>query len=193
MGSSKVILVGAISVVFGLYSLSLYRVNGYVGNTAEVASYITRASDNAKAGVQWILNIWSRGNDLGAYTNVTNLPKTGTFNLIDPAPAVDMFIDTVYVLPYPLSPILPWTYWDGKTYTLKIVSHGYYRAPSEPAAFQGHEVIMTANVLFYNTPYGGISYPWYRLTVTSVYSTINYAAEKQLESLQGYESNLIGY
>ncbi len=52
MSSSKVILIGVISIVFGLYTLSLTRVESYVGSTAEDRLYISKANDNAKTGVQ---------------------------------------------------------------------------------------------------------------------------------------------
>lgn len=188
MGSSKVILVGAISVVFGLYSLSLYRVNGYLGNTAEVASYINRAADNAKTGMQRALDIWSRGNDHDQPKS-NDFPMTETFNLLDPAPTVDKFIDSVSIT----TPPNWFDYNDNKLYTLRFVSHGYYRAPNEPPAFQGHEVIRTAYVQFKNSNVGSDNHPWYQLTLTSVYTTVNYAAEKQLEVLQGAKPNLLGY
>jgi len=185
MTSSKVILVGAISVVFGLYSLSLYRVNGYIGSTAEVSTYINRASDNARAGAQRALDLWARGNDNSGTHGSSDFPSTETFsNLIDASPALDCFT-------YNVTASFPYN--DGKTYTMKIVSKGYYRAPSEPSSFQGHEVDRTVYASFVNTNKGGGSHPWYNITVTSVYSSINYTAEKQLESLQGYKSNMLGY
>ena len=187
MSGSKVILVGAISVVFGLYSLSLYRVNGNIGNTAEVATYINRASDNARAGTQRALDIWSRGNDQSS-PNSSDFPTSETFNLLDPAPSIDKFTYTVT-----WSPSGFFGYNNGSTYTLTIVSQGYYKAQNEPAAFQGHEVDRTIYATFVNTNKGSSSNPWYNITVTSVYSSINYTREHQLDSLQAYKSNLIGY
>jgi len=190
MASSKVILVGAISVVFGLYTLSLYRVNGYVGSTAEVSTYINRASENAKAGIARALDLWARGNDNAHTDGSSDFPSTETFsNLIDPSPALDYFTYTISVVGHPSG----FPYSDGKTYTLLIVSKGYYRAPAEPSSFQGHEVDRTVYAQFANTNLGGSGYPWYTITMTSVYSAINYTAEEQLKSLQGYKQNLIGY
>ena len=189
MTSSKVILVGAISVVFGLYSLSLYRVNGYIGSTAEVSTYINRASDNARAGAQRALDLWARGNDSQNKANPSTFPTTETFTLIDPAPAIDKFSYTLT-----RSPSGSISYDDNVLYTLTIVSKGYYRAPNEPASFQGHEVDRTVIAQFKNYNVGtSDNYPWYKITITSVYSAINYTAEKQLESLQGYKSNMLGY
>ncbi len=191
MSSSKVILVGAISVVFGLYTISLYRVNGYVGNTSEVATYIARASDNARTGAQRALDIWSRGND---YTNSgsNDLPFSETYNLLDPAPAIDKYSWSVSINTWPGY----FNYSDGRTYNITIVSHGYYRSPSEPAAFAGHEVIRTVNANFINTNesgYWNYSYPWYNITILSVSTVVNYWRERQLDSLQTGKSNIIGY
>ncbi len=189
MSSSKVILVGAIAVVFGLYTVSLYKVNGAVGNTAEVEYYLSRATYNARSGAQRMLDLWARGND--AYQPSSySFPKTDTKDLIDANPAIDRFTDTVFV---------NGSYWttfgysDGYTYTLKIVSHGYYKSYNEPSAFFGHEVVRTVNATFYNRNWGTSGAPWYRLTVLSSYTSVNYDREKQLDSLQGYKSNIIGY
>lgn len=194
MSSSKVILVGAISVVFGLYSLSLYRVNGYIGNTAEVATYINRASDNAKAGVQRALNLWSRGVDSNDpnWSTFANSASSETFNLLDPVPAVDKF---TYTVTWSVGGVSNYhfSYNDHSVCQLTVVSKGYYRAPNEPSNFQGHEVDRTVIAQFTNTNKGSDNYPWYVITMTSVYSTINYTAEHQLDSLQSYKPNLIGY
>ncbi len=60
MSGSKVILVGAISIIFGLYTLSLTKVNSYAGNTAENSFYIAKAHTNAISGVNRSLNRLSR-------------------------------------------------------------------------------------------------------------------------------------
>ena len=186
MGSSKVILIGAVSVVFGLYTISLYKVNGYVGNTAETALYINKANDNAKTGMQRALNLWSRGNDNHDGPSSSDFPKSENYNVIDGSYS---FSVTIY------SPWSTFSYNSGGTYYLYIVSHGYYRGPNEPAfnGGNGHEVVRTAYVKFVNSNVGSYTWPWYNLTVLRVYSTVNYDAEKQLASMQGYKSNIIGY
>jgi hypothetical protein len=191
MSSSKVILVGAISVVFGLYTISLYRVNGYVGNTSEVAVYIARASENARTGAQRALDLWARGND---YTNSgsNDFPFSETRDLLEVPPTIDRCSWSVMINTWPGY----FGYNDGRTYSITIVSHGYYKAPGEPAAFAGHEVVRTVKANFVNTNesgYWSFNNPWYNITVTSVSSIVNYWRERQLDSLQTGKSNVIGY
>ena len=189
MSSSKIILVGAIAVVFGLYSLSLIKVEASLGNTAENSVYIGKATDNAKTGSQRAFNLWSRGNDIDqSHTSWRNaFVKTESFMLIDGS-----FIDTVYVTS-PLNFPASYSYNSGTLVKITIISHGYYKAPNEPASFSGHEVIRTLNAQFNNTDLGSWPTPWYDVKFLSSYTTVNYVREHQLDSLQAYKSNLIGY
>ena len=174
MTSSKVILVGAISVVFGLYSISLMRVDGAVGRTAETAIYLAKASDNARSGVQRALNYISRVRAVSGTVNQTyqldaGSTEQGSFN----------FTATCTLV--------------GSTWQLTIVSHGVYKSPLEPAAFQGHEVIRTAYAEFPNTDYDPSAGYFYDVRMKAAFSSVNYTREQQLDSLQTGKSNLIGY
>ena len=173
MSSSKIILIGAISVVFGLYNLSLVKVNGSAGRAAEISMYQAKAADNARSGVQRALNFYSR--------SAPSATGSGTFQL--DSSGVDQGSFT-YTTTCNLV---------GSTYQLTIVSHGYYWSLHEPVAFQpGHEVIRSAYAEFPNTNYLWPSY-WYDIRLKSAYSYVNYTREHQLDSLQSAVSNLIGY
>ena len=189
MSSSKVILVGAVSVVFGLYSLSLTRVGSYIGNTAENAIYIAKANDNAKTGTSRAFILWARGNDLSLYSDKSNWKssfiKAESFTLLDGS-----FIDTVYATAGGLSfPTSTGSYNDGKYVTMTIVSHGYYKGPNEPSAFVGHEVVRTVNSYFYNTNRASWPAVWYDVNLLSSYSSVNWQREHQLDSLQTLKGN----
>jgi hypothetical protein len=167
MSSSKIILIGAISVVFGLYNLSLTKVNGMVGSRAEIAMYLAKASDNARTGVEYALYDFERQTDSPSFSlqldssgvDQGSFFYTATFNLV------------------------------GSIFQLTVTSHGVYKSPREPVAFQGHEVIMTAYAEFSNK-YSSSSND---VKLKAVYSSVNYARERQLDSLQLGKSNLIGY
>ncbi|HEY6950981.1 MAG TPA: hypothetical protein VI758_01170 [Bacteroidota bacterium] len=173
MSSSKIILIGAISVVFGLYNLSLVKVNGSAGRAAEISLYQAKAADNARSGVQRALNFCARSAPSALSVQSYVLDSAG----------VDQgsFSDTMRCV------------LNGSTYQLTIVSHGYYKGPKEPASFLGHEVIRSAYAEFSNTNYATFPAYWYDVRLKSAYSIINYARERQLDSLQLGKNNLIGY
>ncbi|MBI2618823.1 MAG: hypothetical protein HYW57_01950 [Ignavibacteriales bacterium] len=56
MGNSRVIFVGAVSVIMGLYSVGLQRAERAVGRIGEVHSYQMQAEEIAKAGVALAIN-----------------------------------------------------------------------------------------------------------------------------------------
>lgn len=56
MGNARVIFVGAVSVILGLYSVGLERAERAVGRVAEVHAYRMQAEEIAKAGVAMAIN-----------------------------------------------------------------------------------------------------------------------------------------
>jgi hypothetical protein len=185
MGSSKVVLVGAVSVVFGLYSLSITRVGAYVGSTAEVSYYLVKAEDNAKSGVHWALNFASRN---WGYTALDGFYPTTpqTINLTDPnGRSEGYFTYQLAISPLPLK--------KSTTHTMTIVSRGVYKAPGEPSAFAGHEVTRTATAIFDYTDEDRGSPVWLGVQLQSDFTTVNYTRERQLDSLQQSKGNLVGY
>ncbi len=180
MSSGKIILLGAISVVFGLYNLSLIKVDGAVGRAAEIALYQAKASENAKSGVQ--KTIYYCAYYLGKYGGGNVSSITVNTQALDTLGGMDQGTFTSYVS------ISGWNYFSN-TYQGTIVSHGYYRSPNEPAAFApGHEVVRTAFIEI--APYSG---SWYNIRIRAANSVINYSRERMLDSLQEGKSNLFGY
>lgn len=174
MSSSKVILIGAVSVVFGLYSLSLNKVGTYVGGTAEIAFYLAKAEENAKSGVSRALNVMSRG----------NFYSWETFNLTDPNNKSEGSFR--YTVSY--SPSSGWVWNSTTNIQVTITSRGTYKAPGEPAAFVGHEVTRTAYAVFDYKDVGN-GYNWIDVKLKSAYSTVDYTRERQLDSLQTLKGN----
>jgi hypothetical protein len=176
MSTSKVILIGAISVVFGLYNLSLIKVNGSASRNAEIALYQAKAADNARSGVQRTLNFYALNGGVSSCAIASWLDPTGVEQ--------GQFVTSASCALV------------GSTWQLTIVSHGYYRSPNEPAAFSpGHEVVRTAYAEFPNTNYGTwYPYtPYFDITLKAAHSVVNFSRERQLDSLQAGKSNLIGY
>lgn len=184
MGSSKVVLVGAVSVVFGLYSLSITRVGAYVGSTAEISYYLAKAEDNAKSGIQWAMNFASRN---WGYTALDGFyTSTETINFTDPnGRSEGYFTYQLTITPLPLK--------KSSTFNMTIVSRGVYKAPGEPSAFAGHEVTRTATAVFDYVDQDNTSVVWLDVQLQSVFTTVNYTRERQLDSLQQYQRNLLGY
>lgn len=56
MGNARVIFVGAVSVILGLYSVGLERAERAVGRVAEVNAYQMQAEEIAKGGVAMAIN-----------------------------------------------------------------------------------------------------------------------------------------
>ncbi len=167
MSSSKVILLGAVSVIFGLYSLSLTRVESSAGSTAEIGLYINKAENNARTGVQRCLNLWTRQS--GSYGE--------TFTLTDPNGKPEGSF--TYTVAFPLTNL-------GGTptkYRLYVTSTGTYKAPSEPSSFVGHQVTryVVAEFLYTGTLWD--------ITQKSAYSVVSYTREHQLDSLQTLKGN----
>jgi hypothetical protein len=185
MSSSKVILIGAISVVFGLYTLSLTRVEGFVGNTALNISYMQRADLMARAGVQRAMHYWTTGNFVAS---------------VGPVYVGDSSYSTNFFSSYSFTASTgPGTYniaWLNSHYgtmpvliQLTIVSHGLYKGPGEPAAFAGHEVIRTAYAEFVNTDIAPVGNPdphWFDIKFKWVRDSVNYTHEHELDSLQQF-------
>lgn len=184
MSTSKVILVGAISVVFGLYNLSLMKVNGSAGRSAEIAAYQARAADNARAGVQKVLNAYN----FTPYIFPTSAGSVITSNYTFMTDSVVGTEKSYYS--YTTRGVLV-----GSTYQLSIGSHGFYRSPTEPVTFSGHEVVDTAYAEFPTsyTLVGYGAYAYWNIKLKSQYVYINYTAEHILDSLQGGKNNLLGY
>jgi hypothetical protein len=185
MSSSKVILIGAISVVFGLYSLSLLRVEGLVGNTVEDNSYIQRADLMARTGVQRALHHWTTGNFVASL---------GPVYVGDDSYSTKFF--SYYTFTASVGPGMYNLTWlnahKGYPYVLlqlTIVAHGFYKGPGEPAAFTGHEVIRTAYATFINQDIAPMYNPdpdWYDVKLYWVRDSVNYIAEHQLDSLRQF-------
>jgi hypothetical protein len=179
MSSSKVILIGAISVVFGLYALSLTRVEGFVGNSVLNNSYMQRADLTARAGVQRALHRWTTGNFELSY---------GPIYVGDSSYSTNFF--SSYFFTANSNPTPSWLalhpFYAGGIVKLTIVSHGLYKGPGEPAAFAGHEVTRTAYAEFFYTDIGpGNTDPhWYDVKFKWVRDSVNYIREHELDSLQ---------
>ncbi len=186
MSSSKIILLGAISVVFGLYSLSLTRVEGYVGNTVEDISYIQRADLMARAGVQRALHRWTTGNFEGKYGPIyvgDSTYSTNFFSSYSYTANGSGLFDTTWLKSHYGS---PWV-----LVQLTIVSHGLYKGPGEPAAFAGHEVIRTAYATFINrdiAPMGNPDPDWFDVQFKWVRDSVNYTREHELDSLLQFKN-----
>jgi hypothetical protein len=186
MSSSKIILIGAISVVFGLYNLSLIKINGSAGRSAEIAVYQARATENARSGVQRALNGYNF-TYFGVFPSTSGSTVTGSWSY-----ATDSVSSTGTEMSYftcSAKAVLV-----GGTYRLSIGSHGFYRSPSEPVTFSGHEVIDTAYAEFPSS-YTFLGYNWYYYNVKlkSQYLYVNYDAERKLDVLQTGKTNLLGY
>jgi hypothetical protein len=183
MSSSKVILIGAISVVFGLYSLSLTRVEGFVGNSVLNISYLQRADLMARAGVQRALHHWTTGNFVAGL---------GPVYVGDSSYSTKFF--SSYSFTASTGPGLQNIAWLNSHYgspavlvQLTIVAHGLYKGPGEPATFAGHEVIRTAYGEFVNSDIAPVGNPdphWFDIKLKWVRDSVNYIAEHQLDSLQ---------
>ncbi len=184
MSSSKVILIGAISIVFGLYSLSLTRVEASVGNTVMNISYLQRADLMARAGVQRALHRWTTGNFEASYGPIyagDSSYSTNFFSLYSYTASTVSPFTIAY-----LNSIFPSHYNSGVIVKLTIVSHGLYKGPGEPAAFAGHEVTRTAYAEFFNTDIGpgNLDPHWYDVKFKWVRDSVNYIREHELDSLQ---------
>ncbi len=166
MSSSKVILIGAVSVIFGLYTLSLTRVESFASNSAEVALYITKAENNARSGVNRALDIWTR--QAGQYYE--------TFSLTDPNGNPEGSFA------YSVNRTLLST-WPTNYYQLDVTSVGTFKGPGEPASFAGHQVTRYVSATYYAT--GSL----YNVKQTSGYSVVNYTRERQLDSLATLKGN----
>jgi hypothetical protein len=187
MSSSKIILVGAISVVFGLYSLSLLRVESVVGHTVEDNSYIQRADLMARAGIQRALHRWTTGNFEAS---------VGPVYVGDTSYSINFF--SYYSYTASVGPGMYDLTWlnahKGYPYVLlqlTIVAHGFYKGPGEPDAFTGHEVIRTAYATFINqdiAPVGNPDPHWYDIKLYWVRDSVNYIAERQLDNLQQFKN-----
>jgi hypothetical protein len=184
MSSSKVILVGAISIVFGLYTLSLTRVESLVGNTIVNASCLQRADLMARAGVQRALHRWSTGNFEASF---------------GPVYVGDSSYSTKFFSSYSYTSSTVGTYtiaWLNSHYgtipvlvQLTIVARGLYKGPGEPASFAGHEVIRTAYAEFVNTDIAPVGNPdphWFDVKFKWVRDSVNYIREHELDSLQQF-------
>ncbi len=166
MSSSKVILLGAVSVIFGLYTLSLTRVESFAGNSAEISLYLTKAENNARTGVNRALDIWCR--QAGQYYE--------TFNLTDPngnSEGSFYYSVTRSQLTF-TSPYL---------YQLNVTSVGTFKAPGEPSAFVGHQVTRYVAAQYYQT--GSL----WTVKQKGAYSVVNYQRERQLDSLATLKGN----
>ena len=166
MSSSKVILIGAVSVIFGLYTMSLTRVESFASNTAEVALYITKAENNARSGAQRAIDIWCRQS--GQYYE--------SFSLTDPKGNSEGSF-TYAVNRTTLST------WPTYYYQLDVTSVGTFKGPGEPASFAGHQVTRYVSATYYAT--GGL----YNVKQKSAYSVVNYSRERQLDSLATLKGN----
>jgi hypothetical protein len=186
MGSSKVVLIGAVSVVFGLYSLSISKVGTYVGSTAEIAFYLAKAEDNAKSGVHRAVNLASRNWGYSGLYPYGYYTSAETFNLTDPDSRSEGYFNYSVTLNKAL--------FSGSTgYVMTIVSRGVYKAPGEPSAFAGHEAIRTATAIFDYIDRDPGSGVWLDVKLQSVFTAVNYTRERQLDSLQQSKDNLVGY
>ena len=180
MASSKVILVGAISIVFGLYTLSLIRVSSLIGNTVTTNSYVLRASLNARTGVQRAIHRWITGNFESSFG--PSLVGDSSYS----SASVSSYYYTCSTVPS-----ISWlaghynnTFFD--PVQLTIVSHGIYKAWGEPSGFAGHEVIRIAYAEFSNTDHGSATYD---IKFKMAYDSVNYVNEAQLDALQQYKGN----
>jgi hypothetical protein len=180
MTSSKVILIGAISIVFGLYTLSLMRVGSLIGNTVVTNSYLLRANLNARTGIQRAMHRWTTGNFEASF---------------GPSLVGDSSYSTSSVSSYYYTcTTVPNIAWLAGHYNntfsdpirLTIVSHGIYKAWGEPSAFAGHEVVRIAYAEFSNSDHGG---PSYDVKFKMAYDSVNYVNEAQLDALQQNKGN----
>jgi hypothetical protein len=181
MSSSKIILVGAISVVFGLYTLSLTRVESLVGTVVVTNSYMVRAGLNARTGVQRALHRWTTGNFESSFgptlvgdSSSSNSANSSYFYTCSSAPTIS-YLNSHY---------------DNDTLVqLTIVSHGIYKAWGEPNNFQGHEVVRTAYATFLNSDLGpgNVDQHLYDVQFKMAIDSINFARERQLDSLQQFK------
>ena len=183
MASSKVILVGAISIVFGLYSLSLIRVGSLIGNNVATNSYIQRASLNARAGMQRAMHRWITGN-FESSVGPNPVGDSSSFRV-----ALSTYSYTCSTSPYNITWLKdPLNYNSGDSIRLTVVSHGVYKVWGEPTSFPGHEVIRTAYFVFKNTDYPYYGH-WYDVTFKMAFDSVNYGRENQLDASQQYKGN----
>ncbi len=72
MGNSRVIFVGAVAVVMGLYSVGLQKAERAVERVAEVHAYQMQAEEIAKSGVVLSINALGSAKDASKFPNVSN-------------------------------------------------------------------------------------------------------------------------
>ncbi len=190
MSSSKIILVGAISIVFGLYSLSLTRVESLVGSNVLTSSYLVRANLNARSGAQRALHRWMTGNFEASVGSVLvgdssygNLSNSSYSYTCSTSPL------SISTLNYNKSINI---YGDNTTVVqLTIVSHGFYKAWGEPTNFSGHEVVRTvyATFLYQDLGPGNPDPHVYDVQFKMAFDSINFMRERRLDSLQQLKGN----
>ncbi|MBI4418821.1 MAG: hypothetical protein HY563_08585 [Ignavibacteriales bacterium] len=91
MGNARVIFVGAVSVILGLYSVGLERANRAVARVAEVHAFQMQAEEIAKGGVALAINQMgtSKPNTLPALTGLSMFGGTVSYVVDDQGLAAD--------------------------------------------------------------------------------------------------------
>lgn len=77
MGNSRVIFVGAVAVVMGIYSVGLQKAERAVDRVAEVHSYQMQAEEIAKGGVALSINALGTSKNVSTFPNVSNKSMFG--------------------------------------------------------------------------------------------------------------------